>query len=229
MSTPVTAEPLALLRLLQLVSPALPVGAFNFSQGLEWAVENQWFRDEAGAAEWMAGVARHGVGTLDLPLLARMHEAFLDGDAALARRLSMQLVAARETMELRAEERHLGQSLAKVLASLGVTAAQEWMRRPDASFAALFALAAVNSGLDRRPTLLGYLWTWTENQVICAVKLLPLGQTAGQRVLEALRTQMPAIVDAALDVDDEDIGVATPRMAMASAWHETQYTRLFRS
>lgn len=228
MST-VTAEPLALLRLLQLVSPALPIGAFNFSQGLEWVIEKQWIRDEAGAIAWIGGLARHGVGSLDLPMLARLHDAFAADDEALALRLSMELVAARETSELRAEERHLGQSLAKVLASLDVPAARSWMRLPACSFAAMFALAAVSASIGRRLALLGYLWTWTENQVICAVKLLPLGQTAGQRVLESLRQQMPAIVEEALALDDEHIGVAAPRMAMASAWHETQYTRLFRS
>jgi urease accessory protein len=224
-----TTEPLALLRLLQLVSPTLPVGAFNFSQGLEQAIELQWIRDEATASAWIAGCARHGMATLDLPMLARLHGAFAHADEHTAQRLSAELIASRETAELRAEERHLGQSLAKVLNSLGFTDAESWIRNPGCSFAAMFALAATRSGIDAELAAYGYLWTWTENQMLCAVKLIPLGQTAGQRLLESVRLQMPQIVTSALAVDDDEIGAATPLMAMASAWHETQYTRLFRS
>ena len=224
-----TADPLPLLRLLQLASPALPVGAFNFSQGLEQAIERQWVRDEAGAQQWIAGIARHGIAQLDLPLVLRLQRAFAAGDERRARALSAELVASRETAELRAEERHLGQSLAKLLPSLGVTRATGWSRLPECSFAAMFALAAADSGIDETLTLHGYLWTWTENQVLCAVKLLPLGQTAGQRVLENLRLQMPQWVASSLAVEDDELGTATPLLGMASAWHETQYTRLFRS
>ena len=224
-----TADPLPLLRLLQLASPALPVGAFNFSQGLEQAIERQWVQDEAGAQQWIAGIARHGIAQLDLPLVLRLQRAFAAGDERRARALSAELVASRETAELRAEERHLGQSLAKLLPSLGVTRATGWSRLPECSFAAMFALAAADSGIDETLTLHGYLWTWTENQVLCAVKLLPLGQTAGQRVLENLRLQMPQWVASSLAVEDDELGTATPLLGMASAWHETQYTRLFRS
>jgi urease accessory protein len=222
-------EPLPLLRLLQLASPALPVGAFNFSQGLEYAVEAGWIRDERAAGEWILGLARHGVATLDLPLLLRLHAAWRSGDAARARHLSAELVAAREMQELRAEERHMGQALAKVLVEFGIEAARDWQRDPVASFAAMFALAAVDSGAAPRDTALAYAWTWTENQVLAAVKLLPLGQSAGQRLLESIRLALPALVEAAGQAADEDIGNATPLAVMASGWHETQYSRLFRS
>jgi urease accessory protein len=222
-------QPLALLRLMQLVSPALPIGAFNFSQGLEYAIEAGWIRNEDDACEWIHGVARCGTGMLDLPVLARMHAAWADGDAARVRHLSRELIAGRETRELREEDRHLGRALARVLAQLDMPEAAGWQRSDDATLAALFSLAAVRSEVPLPATCAGYLWAWCENQVLAAVKLLPLGQSAGQRVLERLRIAIPEICDAALALDDEDIGSATPGLGIASARHETQYTRLFRS
>ena len=222
-------QPLALLRLMQLVSPALPIGAFNFSQGMEYAIETGWIRDEEAAYRWIHGVAQRGVGSLDLPLLARMYGAWSEGDALRARELSRQLMASRETRELREEDRHLGRSLARVLAGLGMEGAEAWQRDEDATQAALFSLAAVRSGVPLDAACAGYLWAWCENQVLAAVKLLPLGQTAGQRVLERLRLEIPQICRNALALEDEDIGTATAGLGIASCRHETQYTRLFRS
>jgi urease accessory protein len=229
MGTITTADPQPLLRLLQLASPALPVGAFNFSQGLEYAVEEGWVGNGPQAAEWILGVAAHGIATLDVPLLLRMHAAWEAQDTALARQLSRELIAARETQELRAEERHMGQALAKILVHFDIPAAQEWQRNPDASYAALFALAAHDARATARDTAVAYMWAWAENQVIGAVKLIPLGQTDGQRALESIRRRIPELVAAAALLEDEDIGSATPLALMSSAWHETQYTRLFRS
>jgi len=220
--------PLALLRLLQLVSPALPIGAFNFSQGMEYAIDAGWVRDEAGARDWMLGLMRHGVGTMDLPMLARLHDAWRADDTDTARALSARLIASRETLELREEDRHLGRSLARVLAGIGVAGADSWVRSDAATFAAMFALAAVRSDVPRSATCVGYLWAWCENQAIAAVKLLPLGQSAGQRVLETLRLAIPGICEAALRMDEDDIGSATPGLCIASCHHENQYTRLFR-
>jgi urease accessory protein len=220
---------LSMLRLCQLVSPALPIGAYNFSQGLEYAVHMDWVRDEASVRDWVQGVAEHAVGTLDLPLLLRMHDAWTHHDELNARYWSIYLLASRESEELRAEERHLGRSLAKVLVSLQIDAAAEWTKDGDASYACLFALAASEWHIDRAAAATAYLWAWCENQVLVAVKLMPLGQTAGQRILNDLLQKIPSIVESALLFTDGDIGVATPLQGMASAWHETQYTRLFRS
>ncbi|HTQ37219.1 MAG TPA: urease accessory protein UreF [Steroidobacteraceae bacterium] len=224
-----TAEPFPLLRLLQLASPALPVGAFNFSQGLEYAVEQEWVRDAASAGEWILGIGAHGIARVDLPLLLRLHAAWSAGDAARALQLSRELVATRETREARAEERHMGQALAKILVEFGIDAARDWQREPSASHAALFALAASHAGAPARDTALAYLWTWAENQVLAAVKLIPLGQTDGQRMLEKIRQRIPRLVALAEALGDEEIGSAAPLAIMAGAWHETQYTRLFRS
>ena len=219
----------ALLRLCQLVSPALPVGAFNFSQGLEYAVGAGWVGDEPTAADWIDGLMQNAVGTLDVPILYRLHGAWSCGDGAAVRRWSRRLIAARETAELRAEDRHLATALAKVLAGLGIDAARDWQATPDASFAAVFALAAWHWRIGADEMAWGYLWAWTENQVLGAVKLIPLGQTAGQRLLDRLIDRIPQVAARARSIADDDIGVQAPLQAIASALHETQYTRLFRS
>jgi urease accessory protein len=228
MGTTMTDQ-LALLRLLQLASPALPIGAFNFSQGLEFAIEHGGVKDEQHAREWIVGVARHSMALLDVPMLLRLHAAWNDQDVERAHRLSAELFASRETMELRAEELHLGQSLARILVEFGMEPAREWLRCGHTTHAAMFALAAAQSNVPARDAATAFLWAWAENQVIAAVKLLPLGQTAGQRMLEDIRQQIPSIVAAAIEMPDESLGSATPLAVMASCWHETQYTRLFRS
>jgi urease accessory protein len=224
-----TTDQLALLRLLQLASPALPIGAFNFSQGLEFAIEHGGVTTEEDAREWILGLARHSMASLDVPMLLRLHAAWSEPDAELAHRLSEELFASRETMELRAEELHMGQSLAKILVEFGIEPAREWVRCDHATHATLFALAAAHSGVAAQDAAVAFLWAWAENQTIAAVKLLPLGQTAGQRMLETIRQQIPSIVTAASALPDESLGTATPLAIMASCWHETQYTRLFRS
>lgn len=219
----------ALLRLLNLTSPALPIGGFHFSQGLEDAVEHGLVHDAASSGEWIAGLAEHAIGTLDLPLLLRLHAAWTDRSPARARRLSAQLIAARETAELRAEDRHLGTALARVLVEHGINEAKTWVGQPDASHAALFALAAVRWDIGATDAATGYLWSWCENQVLAAIKLVPLGQNAGQRLIGRLIQRIPEIVDSAAAIDDDDIGIASPMQGIASARHETQYSRLFRS
>jgi urease accessory protein len=218
----------SLLRLCHLVSPALPVGAYAYSQALEYAVHAGWVQDEEGALQWLRGLAQQGLGTLDIPALLRLHVAWSGADVVAAREWNARLLAARETAELRAEDRHLGMSLARVLVELEIDAAREWIDAEPA-FATMFALAAVGWNITAEETLLGYLWSWTENQVLAAVKLVPLGQSAGQRLLHRLIDDMPTIAARAQTIPDEDIGVGTWSQALASALHETQYTRLFRS
>ena len=218
----------ALLRLLHLVSPALPVGAYAYSQGLEYAVHAGWVYDEASTLNWLRGLAARGLGTLDLPLLLRIHRAWAQGETLQVQQWTAQLVASRETQELRAEDLHLGRALARILVGLGIEEAQAWIdARP--AFATLFALAAVRWNIATEETLSGYLWSWSENQVLAAVKLVPLGQSAGQRLLHRLIDEMPALVDRAVTICDEEIGSGTVSQRIASALHETQYTRLFRS
>ncbi len=219
----------ALLHLLKLSSPALPIGSFHFSQGLEDAVEHRLVHDQASAGAWIAGLAAHAIGTLDLPMLLRLHAAWTERRPALALRLSGRLLASRETAELRAEDRHLGSALARVLIEHGVAEAKPWISHADASHAAMFALAAVRWDIGPCDAATGYLWSWCENQVLAAIKLVPLGQNAGQRLLAQLIEHIPEIVEQAATIDDEDIGIASPMQGIASARHESQYSRLFRS
>lgn len=220
---------LGLLRLLQLVSPSLPVGMYSYSQGMEQAVENGWIKDEAQAQAWLVGVLRHSLGCLDAPLLVRLYAAWAIGDAGAVERWSVELTAMRETAELRAEDRQTGQALARLLDGLGVEQAKAWSRHTHASFATLFALAAVEWGVPKSHATAGYLWSWLENQALCAMKLVPLGQLAGQRLLHGLALEIPGLVDAALDLPDDAIGSSGFALSLASSRHERQYSRLFRS
>jgi urease accessory protein len=222
-------ELLARVRLLQLVSPALPIGGFTYSQGLEWAVEAGWVVDVETLEDWLTGLIEDGLATLDLPILARLMGACTRGDWESVTRWSERLLAARETDELRREERHRARALVALLGDLGI---EDAGRRRDALLhcqAAPFALAVVRWRIMPRDGLLGYAWGWLENQVAAAVKLIPLGQTDGQRIALRLAAGLPAVVERALDIDEDEIGSSAPALAIASALHETQYTRLFRS
>jgi len=207
----------------------LPIGAYAYSQGLEFAVEAGWVGDEAQARSWLTGLLEHNLAHVDVPVLARLYEAWGRDDPAAIQYWSTYLLASREGGELVDEDRHLGRALARLLDELGVEQAAPWMQESAATFATLFALAARHWDIPLYEAAHGYLWSWCENQVAAAMKLIPLGQSAGQRLLTAA---MPAIERAAergLALEDEDIGAAAPGLALASARHETQYTRLFRS
>lgn len=220
---------LSLLRLLQLVSPALPVGMYSYSQGMEQAVENGWIGNETQAGEWLSGVLQHNIARLDGPMLVRLHTAWTANDLLLVDYWSLELAAMRETAELRAEDRQTGQALARLLAGLGADRAEPWLRHPQASFATLFALAAVEWRILKPQAIAGYYWSWLENQVLCAVKLVPLGQLAGQRLLHGLARDIPAWVDLALELPDDALGASSFALSLASSRHERQYSRLFRS
>jgi urease accessory protein len=222
-----------LLRLLHLASPALPIGAFHFSQGLEYAVETGWVTDEASALEWIGGIAGAGIGTLDLPVLGRLQAAWTAGDAEGVMRWNAFLIACRETEELRAEDRHLGAALLRVLAELDLatelfplTASKTPL---GVAHATAFAFACSKWGIGGEATQQTYAWAWIENQVLAAVKLVPLGQSAAQRMLHALCARIPPLVERAHKLTDSDIGISTALSAVASGRHEAQYSRLFRS
>lgn len=220
---------LALARLLQLASPALPVGSFAYSQGLEWAVQAGWVRDERTLERWVAASLPHTIMMVDVPLLARLYRCREAGDHSGWRRWAAVLQASRETAELRAEERARGQAFAQALAAMGVDGGSEDQAGPLTSFAGGFALAAVHFGIALPSAAVGYVWAWLENAVIAGVKLVPLGQSAGQRILVRLGPVVADVAESGLAVADDDIGGAVAAVAIASSLHETQYTRLFRS
>ncbi|MCE8010917.1 urease accessory protein UreF [Billgrantia desiderata] len=234
-SAAVTAQgdDLALLGLLQLVSPALPIGAFAFSQGLESAFELGWVKDEASLGDWLTGVLDDGLTRCELPVLARLQRAWAERDTEAIAQWDGWLAANRETAELAAEDSRLGASLARLLGSLGLLPVDRSVESPalpaGAGYVTVFAWAAQVRGVAPRQAMLGFAWAWLENQLAVACKALPLGHTAAQRLVERLRPALVAAVDEALVLEDDELGPALPGLALASALHETQYSRLFRS
>ncbi len=225
----VMVNDLALLRLLQLVSPGLPIGLYSYSQGMEGAVEEKLVTTTDQVYEWIEGLLEQGMAQIDLPILSRLFDAWSVNDQAAVAYWSATLMAYRETFELRAEDRQAGQALARLLVELGLEDAAFWLRRSDATLANLYTLAAVRWGVPKQQAMLGYVWSWLENQVLCAVKLVPLGQVAGQRLLMALAEQLPAQVERAESLTDEAMGGSAFGLALLSSRHEMQYSRLFRS
>ena len=247
-----------LLRLFQLLSPTLPVGAFAYSQGLEWAVETGWVNSESRLQDWLSDQLSQALTYVDLPILVRMMQAVMADDAQRLSLWNRELRALRETAELRAEELGRGRALADLLSSLGLLDDQpegaalvdqaasgngqshrgrgpnagqgtHWRALIRGSQISGFAFAVASWHIEPADALLGYAWSWAENLTLAGVKLIPLGQTAGQRILLRLSEQIPAAVAQAQSLDDADIGASTPAMAIASSRHETQYTRLYRS
>ena len=217
--------PAQLLHLLHLASPALPVGGFHFSQGLEYAVHAGWVHDEPSALDWISGLASESIGTLDLPVLARLHRALSNDDPDDFTRWNAFLLACRETHELRAEDRHIGSALARILGELG----QPVRFGGDLTYAGALALACNCWKIDEDAALQMYAWVWAENQTLAAMKLVPLGQTAGQRILQSLIPVLANAAATARTLLDHEIRISTLMQSVASTLHETQYTRLFRS
>jgi urease accessory protein len=224
--------PTALLQLLWLASPALPVGGFSYSEGLEAAIDAGVVHDEASAQGWLLDQLQLALGRSELPLLAQAIAAWVRGDAARVIALNEWALATRETIELRRQSEQMGRSM------------HDWLRQrqPDdtrlATLAQLtpapawpiaFALAAAQSGAGARDALLAFGFGWAENMVQAALKAMSLGQSGGQRILGALSAALPAVVEAALVTPDGERQAFAPMLAILSSQHETQYSRLFRS
>jgi urease accessory protein len=226
--TGIVMNRLALLHLLNLASPALPIGSYSYSQGLESAIEREWITDETQLLDWLGGILEYSLGKLDIPLLARCYRALESADEAGFIAWNLRALASRETRELWLEDAQVGGALRKLLAQQH---ADSWLgaTEGDISLPAAFAMAAHHWDIPLEEAALGLLWSWSENQVAAAIKLMALGQTGGQRILGKLKLRIPPCVDRGLAVADEDIGSGLPGLAIASASHETQYSRLFRS
>lgn len=216
---------LALTRLLQLASPALPVGAYTYSQGLEWAVEAGTVTNEATALQWIGDQLEWNLGRFEAPLLAQMMAAQKVGADETARLLDTQYLASRETAELRAETLQMGHSMRRLLEDLKENIAVQ----PAPTFPTVWSAVAVAWQIEPLEALTAWLWSWAENQTMAALKAVPLGQAAGQRILLEIGGRIPAVVERALSMQEGDFSNFAPGFAIACACHETQYSRLFRS
>ncbi len=215
-------------RLFQLISPSLPIGSFTYSQGLEWAYEIGWINNAEQMEAWLEDLMQTALARLEVPLLLRLMKAWHEQDRESIIYWNQYLMASRESAELKQEEKNRGRALATLLATL---APCEASLNPfiAANQTSAFAYACVQWSIKPEQACSGFIWSWLENLVLTAVKIIPLGQTQGQSSLFNLSQHITKTYESALKHDDADIGYSNFALAIASAQHETQYTRLYRS
>lgn len=228
-------DPIALARLLQLSSVSLPVGGYAFSQGLEYAIECGWIKKYDDVEQWIKLQFKENLARVDLPILRGIMESSLAQDWTRFRYLNDLAIASRETKELRLTDMAMGEALHRLLKSLGfpfpflVEAEEIKLKKDELSFVSLFAYAAQYWGIPYEEAATGFTWSWLENQVAAATKLVPLGQTQAQQLLTLFQPAIAQTIEQAEGTLEENIGGGLPALAIASALHETQYSRLFRS
>ncbi|HKT95816.1 MAG TPA: urease accessory UreF family protein [Paraburkholderia sp.] len=221
-----------LTALLHLASPALPIGAFSYSQGLEAAIDAGLVANAAHAAHWIAAGLATVLAPGELPFIAHQLERWRTHDAHALIEANEEFVASRESAELRRETSQMGWSLRQLCSQLewGDAARRETLERmtPVAQPTA-FAFAAFAHNAPADATLAAYAFSWVENQVAAALKAVPLGQLAGQRIVVALRPAIESAVARALATAPDSLNTFAPQLGILSARHESQYSRLFRS
>ncbi|WP_042415150.1 urease accessory protein UreF [Comamonas aquatica] len=222
------------LQLMWLASPALPIGGFSYSEGLEAAIDSGRVTTEAEAAEWLRHQLHLTQSRGDMAAIAQALPAWAAQDRARLAQLNDWVRHTRESAELRLQTEQMGRSLIEWLKNrhAGDTAIQaqvQWLAAQDASYPLAFALAAHLTGAQTPDALLAYAFGWAENMVQAAIKAVPLGQSAGQRILARLTQEIPAAVELALALPDAERQAFSPMLAILSARHEHQYSRLFRS
>jgi urease accessory protein len=226
----IVMEDRRLMRLLQLASPTLPVGGFSYSQGLESVVEAGGVTDRITAERWIHDVLHFSLATLDAPMLDRLIQAWTGQDTVAVAHWNARYLASRETAEQRAETVQMGFSLRQLAKDLEPGPLDDFLlETEELAYPTLFAYVACKWSIARREAICGYLWSWLENQVMAAIKAVPVGQTDGQRLLFSLAARIDPLADAAMQCADEDIANFCPRLALLSSLHETQYSRIFRS
>lgn len=221
----------SLLQLMWLASPALPIGGFSYSEGFESAVDSARVTTEADACDWLLDQLELSLARSDLAVLAQAIPAWQGADANRIAKLNGWVLQTRESSELRAQTEQMGRSLLEWLRNHTTATAEQIGLLADLqpTYPLAFALAAASTGAPLRDCLLAYAFGWAENMVQAAVKSVPLGQSAGQRILSKLAARIPTAVDHALTLPDAARQAFAPMLAILSAQHEVQYSRLFRS
>ena len=223
----ITTTDHSLLHLMRLSSASLPVGGYSFSQGLEYAVESGWVTSKEETADWLRLILLESIAQVDLPILQRLITALENNSTKAFWFWNTTLLACRETKELLLTETAMGEALVRLLNQLQREMPAQQPK--DVSFIAAFAVATEHWQVNLEAAKVGYLWSWLENQIAAATKLVPLGQTVAQQLLIELGNCFPEAIKISQTIADNEIGSSLPGMAMASSWHETQYSRLFRS
>jgi urease accessory protein len=227
--------PASLLPLIWLASPALPIGGFSYSEGLEAAVDAGLVHNESSASAWVNDQLHLSLARADLPVLARALPAWRRRDWARLTELDAWVRQTRETAEMRLQTEQMGRSLIEWLKTvqpeaLAAQHAPTALQAPTYPVAFGLALALHTPAITPvRDSLLAFAFGWAENMVQAAIKAVPLGQAAGQRLLARLMADIPAVVDKASQLLDSERQSFCPMLAILSARHETQYSRLFRS
>ncbi len=228
-SAPQALPASSLLQLIWLASPALPIGGFSYSEGLEAGIESGRIATDS-IADWLQDQLHISLARGDLAALCKAVAAIRRGDAQRVQELNAWVLQTRETHEFRLQTEQMGRSLIEWLKvqSPELDAAQ-WLGHQVPSYPISFALAATRTQASPRDIALAFTFGWAENMVQAAIKAVPLGQTAGQRILQHLASEIPAAVETALSLPDSERQAFAPMLAILSAQHETQYSRLFRS
>ncbi len=221
----------SLMQLMWLASPALPVGGFSYSECLEAAVAEGLVTDEHHASAWLKDQLQLSLARSDLPAIAAAVQAWRADDLQRVASLNQWILQTRESSELRAQTEQMGRSLLEWLRNHTTAGAAsiEALAALQPTYPMAYALAASATQAELRPCLLAYAFGWSENMMQAAIKAVPLGQSAGQRILSALVADIPAAVDHALAVPDTERQAFSPMLAILSSRHEVQYSRLFRS
>ena len=219
----------ALIRLLQLVSPTLPIGAYSYSQGLEWAVEDGAIKNGQEAQQWIADCLTFGVARFEAVYLAHMMVAWSQHETARLSQLDAEFIASRETLELRSETLQMGYSMARLLSDLPGFPADALAEFSPRSFPLAWSCAAAHWQIPVEEAVAAYLWAWLENQVMAAIKAVPLGQTDGQRLLLDLGGRLPELAKQVAVAPWASSTNFLPMIAINSSLHEIQYSRIFRS
>jgi urease accessory protein len=214
------------------LSPAYPIGAFSYSSGIEWAVEAGDISDAATLRRWLAVMIGDGGGLCDAVFFVHASKAIADGDDAMLRRVAELAAAFAPSKERHLETMAQGRAFLDTSRAAWPTLALERLLAVwdgDVALPVAVAVVSAGHGIAVAPALHAYLHALTANLISTGVRLVPLGQTDGQRVLAALEPVVAATAQRALATALDDVGGAAFRADLASMHHETQYTRLFRS